>query len=294
MPFFLPALALTALGLGVKHALDGDLAFAPSDLRWRRAWLEHREAVRRLREARGQLRTEALALAELQRRAVDETARPFLELMERLERWECLAPAERLPRDVHAMLEQLSHEPPPDRRDLQVGAALRGAGGALPPALTPLLTWLERGWVHVEAPVRVAGVSVFEAVACGDVAPPAQEAGTHAVQLEGARAELARVHAYVEALTARLRASAAALADVHGCASAQLAYLDPQSFEPGCVEAGSDDLPRARLRRLGVLVAALARALQRPLLEGDGTLLPAGSLAEQALAVQPCEQALDT
>jgi len=316
MVFLLPALALTALGLGVKAALDGDLAFAPGDTAWRTARAAHREALLALRVARLQTRTGALALAERQRAAVDETVRPFLELLERLERWECLEEADRLPRAtdaaLHALARRCTRSP-----DATLAQVLRSAGGrqepalaqALPPealpqqtlaqallgaparreealaqalwgaaaegpaaALAPLLAWLERGWVHVEAPVRVQGVSVFAAVALGEVTPAARDTGAHAQRLQAACAELSRVRGYLEALTARLHAHAAQLADLHGCASAQLAYLDAQSFEPA--PGQHCELPRARLRRLGTLMGALARALQQPLLEEGGALAP--------------------
>ena len=295
MVFLLPALALSALGLGVKYALDGDLAFAPGDTAWRSARAAHREALSALREARLQVRTRALLLAERQRSAVDQTARPFLELLERLERWECLREEDRLPATTHAALRALlqlpaapvesslaqtlwsaatrpepgperaqwgAPAPPreasfaqvvlsaPERREEALAQALRGASApAAPASLAPLLAWLERGWVHVEAPVQVQGVSVFEAVALGEVTPAARDTAGHA---------------------ARLQAHAASLADLHGCAQAQLAYLDAQSFEDGC-----DELPRARLRRLGVLMGALAHALQQPLLEPSGALAAA-------------------
>jgi hypothetical protein len=269
MLFLLPALALTALGLGVKHALDGDLAFAPGDVRWRAAWLAHRDAVAALRSAREGVRAQALALAQLQRRAVDETARPFLELVERLERWECLGDAERLPPATHHALQRLALGPAPLQREAALARALWGAAAEAPAQHAPLLAWLERGWVHADAPVRVEGVCLFGAVACGDVAPAATDTQVHAQQLEAAVRELARARAHLEALGQQLAAHAAELQDVHGCASAQLAYLDAQSFEPGC-----DELPRARLRRLNALVHGLAGLLQRPLLDAAAALAP--------------------
>jgi hypothetical protein len=316
MVFLLPALALTALGLGVKHALDGDLAFAPGDAAWRSARAAHREALLALREARLHVRTQALALAERQRAAVDDTVRPFLELLERLERWECLRPEDRLPSATDAALRALAHRPTvpfetslthalwsaatrpeapppsrlalgtpqpeelslaeavlgaPARREEALAQALLGAASAAlaPPyaGIGPLLGWLERGWVHEEAPVRVQGVSVYAAVAPGEVTPAARDSGAHALRLAQACEELAQVRAWLEALAVRLQAHVAQLADLHGCATAQLAYLDAQSFEQDC-----DELPRARLRRLGALLGALAAALQQPLLEPSGAL----------------------
>ncbi len=315
MVFLLPALALSALGLGVKYALDGDLAFAPGDTAWRSARAAHRAELLVLREARQQVRTRALQLAERQRAAVDQTARPFLELMERLERWECLREEDRLPAATHAALRALMSLPAapvesslaqtlwsaatrpeaelqgaqlgpsspreatfaqvvlsaPERREEALAQALLGASApAAPGPLTALLAWLERGWVHVEAPVQVQGVSVFAAVALGEVTPAARDTGAHAARLEAACGELAQVRGYLEALAARLQAHEASLADLHGCAQAQLAYLDAQSFEDGC-----DELPRARLRRLSTLMGALAHALQQPLLEPSGALAAA-------------------
>lgn len=268
MLFLLPALALTALGLGVKHALEGDLAFAPADTRWRGAWCAHRDAVRALREARTRLRTQALALGALQERAVEQTARPFLELVERLERWECLTPEDRLAPSTRHALQALTGAAAP--QDGALARALLAPLPTPPPAsLAPLLAWLERGWVHVETPVRVGGVSVFEAVSAGDFTPGVDQTLAHAQRLEAACAELAQLRAYVEALEARAVAHAARLADLEGCASAQLASLDAQAFEGDCE---SSALPRARLRRLASLMGALTRALQQPLLERSGAL----------------------
>ena len=58
------------------------------------------------------------------------------------------------------------------------------------------------------------------------------------------------------------------VATLHGRASAQLAYLDPESFEQSPTE------PRERLRRLGHLMSALVEALRQPALEPSGALAP--------------------
>jgi hypothetical protein len=141
-----------------------------------------------------------------------------------------------------------------------------GVGTPASSSLAAVLTWLEKGWLsEEEPPVVVDGVTLYAAASEGSAPAPGPEA---AQTLEAAREGLERVVAFLEALHTRLSALDARVATVHGRAAAQLAYLDPASFDEDPAE------PRERLRRLGHLMSALAEALRQPALEPSGALAP--------------------
>ncbi|WP_224362549.1 hypothetical protein [Hyalangium versicolor] len=264
LPFALGGLALTALGLGVKRIVEELSPPFSEGSAGRQAWERHREAVKGLRVARQRVTERARAYGERQGLAWQQTALPFRALLERLERWEHARAAEVLTaRGVDA----LSALPPePVSSSVRWNWALLGAGHEAPPALVPMLQWLDRGWLEKEgAPVLVEGVSLYLAVACSP--SPVDEAAAIRA-FDAACAELGRVVAFLEAVHARLEALDARVATLHGRASAQLEYLDAASFEEGRPE------PRERLVRLGALMGSLAEALRLPVLEMSGGLAP--------------------
>jgi hypothetical protein len=268
MPFFLPfalgGLALAALGL--KRVLEDRFPQPsfPEGTRAREAWERHQQALEALRATRQRVRDQARAYSERQEHARLDTVDPFRALLARLERWEHASAAEVLTPGGHAALRALPEGPAP-RATRQAWAVL-GVGVLAPPALTPVLEWLEKGWLSEDGPpVWVDGVSLYPAASQGS--NPA--AGDDAAQaLDAAREALGRVVAFLEALHTRLEALEARVATLHGRAAAQLEYLDPASFDEDPTE------PRERLRRLGHLMGALAEALRQPALETNGALAP--------------------
>ena len=268
MPFFIPfalgGLALAALGL--KRVLE-DLASRPAfpeGSRAREAWERHQQALSALRATRERVRDQARRYSERQERARLDTVEPFRALLARLERWEHASAAEVLTPVGHAALQALPEGPAP--RDTRYAWAMLGVGVPAPASLSTVLTWLEKGWLSEEGPpVVVAGVSLYSVASQGS-APGS--ADTAAQPLDAAREELHRVVTFLEALHTRLEALDARVATLHGRAAAQLAYLDPQSFEEDPTE------PRERLRRLGTLMSALTEALRQPALEPSGALAP--------------------
>ena len=268
MPFFLPfalgGLALVALGL--KHVLEEGTpkpAF-PEGTQAREAWERHQQALATLRATRERVRELARVYSERQERARLDTVEPFRTLLARLERWEHASAAEVLTPTGHAALRALPEGP--GARAMRQAWAVLGVGEQSPASLTAVLQWLEKGWLSEEdPPVVVAGVALYPAASQGSV--PASESSA-AQALDRAREELAQVITFLEALHARLEALDARVATLHGRAAAQLAYLDPQSFEEDPTE------PRERLRRLGHLMSALAEALRQPALEPGGALAP--------------------
>jgi hypothetical protein len=264
LPFALGGLALAALGLKrVLEELSPRPAF-PEGTQAREAWERHQQALATLRATRQRVRDQARLYSERQERARLDTVEPFRALLARLERWEHASAAEVLPPAGYTALQALPAGPAP-RATLQAWAVL-GVGVPSSASLTPVLDWLERGWLSEEGPpVVVAGVTLYPAAAQGSASAPE---GTAAQALDTAREELGRVVAFLEALHTRLEALDARVSTLHGRAAAQLAYLDPQSFEENPTE------PRERLRRLGHLIGALAEALRQPTLRPDGALAP--------------------
>lgn len=275
MPFFLPlalgGLALAALGLKrVLEDVSSRPAF-PEGTQARAAWERHQQALARLRATRQGVRELAQRYSERQERARLDTVEPFRALLARLERWEHASAAEVLTPGGHTALQALPEGPAP--KAARQAWAVLGVGTSPSASLEPVLTWLERGWLSEEGPpVVVDGVSLYAAAAHGS----ASAAGPEAAQaLEAAREGLDRVVAFLEALHARLSALDARVVTLQGRASAQLAYLDPASFEEEPTE------PRERLRRLGHLMSTLSEALRQPALEPHGALAPLpGPLAE--------------
>jgi hypothetical protein len=264
LPFALGGLALAALGLKrVLEELSPRPAFAEGT-RAREAWERHQQALEALRAARQRVRDQARVYSERQELARRETVEPFRALLARLERWEHASAAEVLTPSGHAALHSLPEGPAP-RATLQAWAVL-GVGAMPPPALTAVLEWLERGWLLEDGPpVVVEGVSLYQAAA---PAPKPADEPEAARALDVAGEELGRVVAFLDTVHGRLEALHTRVATLHGRAAAQLAYLDPASFDE------SPDEPRERLRRLGLLMSALAEALRLPVLELNGALAP--------------------
>ncbi|MDY7232384.1 hypothetical protein [Hyalangium rubrum] len=266
LPFALGGLALAALGLGVKRALEQQPprpAF-PEGTRAREAWARHPQALEALKAARQRVKRQAQAYSERQERARQETLEPFGALLARLERWEHARATEVLTPEGQAALRALPEGPTP--RALRVAWALWGVGAEAPSSLWPVLQWLENGWLAEDMPpVRIDGVSLY-AAASRDSTPTDETEAAQA--LEAACAELHRATAFLDTLHERLQALDARVTILHGRAAAQLAYLDASSFEQEHPE------PRERLRRLGQLTGALAEALRLPVLEVSGSLAP--------------------
>ncbi|WP_224244844.1 hypothetical protein [Hyalangium gracile] len=265
LPVALGGIALTTLGLGLKRALE-ELSPPPpfpEGTAGREAWARHQEAVKTLRATRQRVKERARTYGERQSLAWQQTALPFRELLERLERWEHARAAEVLTPEGAVAVGALPREPvaPSARR----AWALLGVGEVAPPELAPMLEWLERGWLKEQAPaVIVDGVSLYPAAACGPTS--AQSESIRA--FDAACGELGRATAFLEAMHVRLEALDARLGTLHGRASAQLEYLDAASFEEGRPE------PRERLARLGALMGELARTLRLPVLSVSGGLAP--------------------
>jgi hypothetical protein len=270
MPIFVPValggIALVALGLGVKRALE-ELSPPPSfgeGTRAHEAQARHQQAVAALRAARLRVKERMQAYAELQERARSESAEPFHALLSRLERWEQAKSAEVLTPGGHAALSDLPLHPAP--RSARQAWALRGMGEEASPSMLQVLEWLERGWLAEDSPpVLVDGVSLYTAAAC---APPLTDE-TQAVRAYAAATEaLGRAVSFLDSVQARLEVLHTKVATLHARAHAQLEYLDAASFEEAHPE------PRERLRRLGHLMGALAEALRVPVLEFSGGLAP--------------------
>lgn len=266
LPFALGGLALTALGLGVKRALEAQPP-RPTFLEGTKAheaWTQHQQALEALRAARQRAKLQAQAYSERQEHARQETVEPFLALLERLERWEQARSSEVLTPRGQQALQSLPEGP--IARSKRAPWALLGVGATVPPSLQPLLTWLESGWLSEDTPpVHVGGVLLHTAA----TPAPTPTNETEAPQAyESARAELHRAATFLNSLAEHLQHLDARLAKLHGRAAAQLAYLDASSFEQDHPE------PRERLRRLGHLMCALAETLQHPVLEASGALTP--------------------
>jgi hypothetical protein len=267
MPIFLPlalgGLALAALGLKrVLEDLSPQPAFAEGT-QAREAWERHQQALETLRAARQRVRDQARAYSERQERARLDTVEPFRALLARLERWEHARAAEVLTPGGLTALQALPEGPVP--RSTRQAWVVLGVG-TLSPSLVPVLEWLEQGWLAEEGPpVVVSGVSLYPAASQGSAPASEHEA---AQALDAAAEALGRVVTFLEALHTRLQALEARVATLHGRAAAQLAYLDPTSFDEDPTE------PRERLRRLGQLISALAEALRQPALEKSGALAP--------------------
>jgi hypothetical protein len=274
LPFALGGLALAALGLGVQRALEErSPRLFPEGTRAHEAWRRHQEAMTALRAARQRVRDRARAYGERQELAWRETVEPFRALLARLERWEHARASEVLTPAGIAALSALPQAPAP--RAARRAWALLGVGTVAPPALEPMLEWLESGWLSEEAPpVWVGGVSLYPAAACSPL--PSGEA--EAIRaLDEAREALGRAVAFLDAMHARLEQLDARVATLQGRASAQLEYLDAASFEASRPE------PRERLRRLGALMGPLAESLRLPVLEAGGGLAPSPEpLAQEA------------
>lgn len=269
MFFLLPAalggIALTTLGLGLKRALEAlpRPSPFPEGSAGRAAWARHQEAVKALRAARLRVRERARAYGERQDRAWLQTVEPFRALLERLERWEYARADEVLsPRGI-AALSAFPREPVSPA--VSWGWTLLGVG-AEAPALSPMLEWIDRGWLKEGAPpVLVDGVLLYPAVACS---PPSVDEAAGIRAFDEACGQLARAVTFLDAVHARLEALEVRAATLHARASAQLEYLDAASFEDGRPE------PRERLLRLGALMGALAESLRLPVLSPSGTLVP--------------------
>ncbi|MDC0712743.1 hypothetical protein POL68_30055 [Stigmatella sp. ncwal1] len=270
MPIFLPValggLALTALGLGVKRVLDEVSARSPyaEGSSAAEAMARHQERVAALRAVRQRVKERMHAYGERQERTRRETVEPFLTLLARLERWGQASAAEVLTgsgRDALAALPK-----GPVLRGSRHAWALLGVSGEEPPqAWEGMLEWLDRGLLTEDARVEVAGVSLYPAAACR----PVSEHELEVVRaFEQAGESLRQVESFLEAVHARLEALDGRVGMLQGRASAQLAYLDPASFEAERPE------PRERLRRLGALMGELAEALRQPVLLQDGGLAP--------------------
>lgn len=263
LPFAFGGLVLTAVGFGVKRVLEE--VSAPPTLeagRVREARERHRAALEGLRASRRRLNERSRAHGARQARVLADTVEPFRALLARLERWEYAREADVLSPEAREALKALSTGP---RAQRSAAITLLGAGTPPPPALQGLLRWLDSGWVEDAAPVVVEGVSLFEAVSVerptGTPEDVAEGFNTAARGLQRVTTLLDTLHAHVEAHEARV-------APLHTRATAQLAYLDPRSFEDGGPE------PRERLQRLGRLVGALALLLRAPLLDAEGRPLP--------------------
>lgn len=266
LPFALGGLALAAVGLGVKRVLAEAHAAPsfPEGSRAAQAMARHQEALVALRASRERVKQRTRAYGELQARARRETVEPFRALLTRLERWEQARAAELLTAPGHQALSALPEDPTP--RALRQGWALLGAGAVPPPSLEAMLRWLEAGWLTEDAPpVVVDGVALYPAAACQ---PPSPDEAEVARAFDTASAQLHQAVAFLDAVHARLEALEARVATLQGRAAAQLAYLDPTSFEEDSPE------PRERLRRLGHLMAPLAESLRWPVLTMQGGLAP--------------------
>ena len=284
MPFFIPfavgGLVLTALGLGVKRVLEEGAPATPEEAGVRAARERHREALASLREARLRARDGVTAWSELQARAHAEGLVPFRALVERLERWEYAREEDVLEPTALEALRALPREPPP--RAARRPWPLLGAGALAPPELTPVLAWLERGWLDEDAPpVVVDGASLFEAAAPWAMTAPGTPPDERVRALDAATGTLARATRFLAELQARLEARTSRVAGLHGRVSAQLAYLDPASFEEGGPE------PRERLRRLAVLVGRVAVLVRTPVLTQEGRLAPVPPESPDELATPP-------
>ncbi|WP_164019893.1 hypothetical protein [Pyxidicoccus trucidator] len=271
MPFFIPfavgGLVLTALGLGVKRVLEEGEPATPEEARVRAARERHREALAALKAARLRVRDGVTAWSELQSRAHAEGVVPFRALLERLERWEYAREDEVLEPDAREALRALPLDPPP-RATLRPWPLL-GAGAETPPALAPVLKWLDRGWLDEDAPpVVVDGASLFEAAAPWALTAPGTAQAARVLALDEAAGALAHATRFLGVLHAKLETRTTRVAGVYGRASAQLTYLDPTSFE----EDGPE--PRERLRRLAALMGEVAVLLRAPVLTPDGRLAP--------------------
>jgi len=266
LPLAVGGLALTALGLGVKRILEElspQSAFPQGTQGWE-AWARHQQALEALRLARQRARDQARAYGERQAVALREAVEPFRALLERLERWEHASAAEVLTPNGATALRALPLGP--GARTERQAWVMLGAGTVAPPALPPVLEWLDRGWLEEGAPpVVVEGVSLYPAASCSPA--PEDEAGAVRA-FDRACGELGRVVAFLETVHQTLEALDARVATLHGKATAQLAYLDAASFEEGRPE------PRERLVRLGALMSALAEALRLPVLQESGGLAP--------------------
>jgi hypothetical protein len=270
MPFFIPfavgGLVLTALGLGVKRALEEGGPATPEEARVRAARERHREALASLRAARLRVRDGVLVWGELQARSHAEVVVPFRALLDRLERWGHARESEVLEAGALEALRALPLEAPP--RAARRPWPLLGAGTEAPPELASVLAWLDRGWLEEDAPpVVLDGASLFEAAAplatTTAETPDARERA-----LDEAAGVLVRATGFLGELRARLEARESRVAGLHGRAAVQLAYLDPASFDEGGPE------PRERLLRLAALVGQLGVLLRAPVLGPDGRLAP--------------------
>lgn len=271
MPFFIPlamgGLVLTALGLGVKRVLEEGEPRTLEEARVRDARERHREALASLKAARLRVRDGVAAWGTLQSRAHAEGVVPFRALLERLERWEYAREDDVLEPGTRDALRALPREPP--ARAVGRAWPLLGAGAEAPVALVPVLTWLERGWLDEDAPpVVVDGASLFEAAAPWAATFPGTAPDERVRALDEAAGALSQATVFLDALHARLEARTARMAGVYGRASAQLAYLDPASFEEGGPE------PRERLQRLAGLMGEVALLLRAPVLTAEGRLAP--------------------
>ena len=271
MPFFIPftmgGLVLTALGLGVKRVLEEAEPRTPEEARVRDARVRHREALASLKAVRLRVRDGVTAWGELQSRAHTEGVVPFRALLERLERWELAREADVLEPVAREALKALPLEP--SMRGTVRPWPLLGAGAEAPQSLVPVLTWLDRGWLEEDAPpVVVDGASLFEAAAPWAATMPGTELDVRVRALDEAAATLAQATRFLGALHAKLEARTVRVAGVYGRVSAQLAYLDPVSFEDGNPE------PHERLRRLAELMGELAVLLRAPVLTPEGRLAP--------------------
>jgi hypothetical protein len=269
MLFLLPAalggFALTTLGLGLKRALENlSPSPFPAGTPGHAAWTRHQEAVKALRASRQRVKERAQAYGQRQGQVLQDTVEPFRALLERLERWEHARAAEVLTPSGALALKALPPQPasPSARR----AWTLLGVGAVAPSLLTPVLEWLDKGWLTEGAPpVLVDGVSLYPAAACS----PGAEDEAQAVRAFDTACELlGRTVAFLDAAHMRLEALDARVATLHGRASAQLAYLDAASFDEGHPE------PHARLLRLGALMGPLAEALRLPVLHPSGALAP--------------------
>ncbi|QSQ22214.1 hypothetical protein JY651_45010 [Pyxidicoccus parkwayensis] len=271
MPFFIPftmgGLVLTALGLGVKRVLGEAEPRTPEEARLRDARVRHREALASLKAARLRVRDGVIAWGELQSRAHAEGVVPFRALLERLERWELAKESDVLEPGAREALRAVPLEPP--SRGTVRPWPLLGAGAESSPALVPVLIWLDRGWLEEDAPpVVVDGASLFEAAAPLAATMPGTEPDARVRALDEAAGTLAKATLFLGELHVKLEARTLRMAGVYGRASAQLAYLDPASFEDGSPE------PRERLRRLAELMGEVAVLLRAPVLTLEGRLAP--------------------
>ena len=234
----LPVLVPLALGglaaatLAVRRALEAQ-AQTPEEQALRAARAAHRAAVDALSLERGRAREGLRALEAALASAREQGVRPFVELVDRLERWEQLgADREALVGQARALRVHLSPPPAPALADAAVAR------------------WPRTGWLRADEPVRLDGVALFDAVS-----RPDGEGVTGVPDIEAAAAALARAARSLTTLGEALGAQAAALQALATRAHAQAAYLDGPCFE------GPSEEPRARLRRLAALLEELGGAL---------------------------------